>query len=177
MNAKCLPPPFRADFYQLDDVGLWLSPPTDTEAASLGQALAATEPWARYGTRADSLTSLIRPASDGGIRLALRLQKHGAPIGVMAIRHPWLTGPYLQFLAVQPGFQRQGYGHAVLNWFEREARQDGARNLWICAATFNIEAQRLYQLVGFEPVIVLDDLIKPNFDEVLMRKRLTPSDS
>jgi diamine N-acetyltransferase len=170
--APTPPLPFRADHYQLADTGLWLSAVTTDEAIALGEALATIDPWARYGTSGSNLTALFVPNADGGIRLAVRARASGAPIGVMAIRHPWLTGPYMQFLAILPDAQGGGHGTALLGWFEAQARVAGARNLWICAAAFNTGARRLYLRFGFEQVVVFDDLIKPGVDEVLMRKRL-----
>ncbi len=169
--------PFRADRYDVGFVGHWLSPVSTEEADALGHKLAMIDPWARYGTSAAHLSTLFRPTTDGGIRLAVRSTDPSTPIGVVVIRHPWLTGPYMQFLAVLPSHQRQGLGASVIDWFEAQARAGGSRNLWICAASFNASAQRLYVAKGFTQVALLDDLIKPGFDEVFMRKRLSPSGS
>lgn len=169
------PPAFRAEHYEISPDGHWLSAVTVDEAPRLGAALAAIDPWARYGTTAANLTALFIPNTDGGIRLAIRSMKDGRPIGVAVIRSPWLGGPYMQFLALLPGTQGLGHGRAVLDWFETEARAAGVRNIWICAASFNDGALRLYERYGFKHVADLDDLIKPGIDEVLMRKRLTPN--
>ncbi len=171
------PPAFRAERYDLVPSGLSLSAVTAAEAPALGAALAAIEPWSRFGLSAANLASLFAPAADGGIRLAIRSAPNGTPIGVAVIRSPWLVGPYMQFLGVLPGAQGAGFGSAILAWYEAEARAAGMRNVWICAASFNDGAVRLYERCGFEHVVVLDDLIKPGFDEVLMRKRLSPSGS
>jgi diamine N-acetyltransferase len=165
-------PAFHAARYDLEEAGLWLSAVTPDEAVVLGEALAAIEPWTHYGAPAAGLTALFAPAADGGIRLAVRSLDSTAPLGVMAIRHPWLAGPYMQLLALLSGAQGQGHGQALLAWFEAEARSGGARNLWICVSAFNSAAQRLYLRFGFERVTILDDLIKPGIDEILMRKRL-----
>lgn len=176
-GAPARPHPFRAERYELGASGLWLSAVSVEESMALGVALAAIDPWARYGTTAANLAALLTAAADGGIRLAVRSQASTAPIGVMVIRYPWLVGPYMQFLAVLPGHQGAGVGQALLGWFEAEARSGNARNLWICAADFNERAQSLYARFGFEVVVSLDDLIKPGIDEILMRKQLTPSGS
>ena len=171
------PQPFRAETYALGLSGALLSQLREDEAAPLGAALAAIEPWSRYGTSAVNLAALFAPSADGGIRLGVKLAGQDQPIGVVVIRHPWLAGPYLQFLAMVPGYQGHGFGRAVLHWFEAEAKSCGARNIWICAVSFNDGARRLYTSCGYREVAVLDDLIKPGFDEVFMRKRLTPSDN
>jgi diamine N-acetyltransferase len=171
-GAPAPPPAFRAARYDLEETGLWLSAVTPAEAVRLGNTLATIEPWTQYATPAASLTGLFTPAVDGGIRLAVRAPGDATTIGVMVIRHPWLAGPYMQFIALLPGAQGQGHGRALLDWFEGQALGDGARNAWICVSAFNTAAQRLYLRCGFQCVTVLDDLIKPGVDEILMRKRL-----
>jgi diamine N-acetyltransferase len=166
------PPAFRAEHYELAAADLRLSPITPGEAEMLGTALAAIDPWARYGTTATNLSALFRPSVDGGIRLAVRPVGETAPIGVVVVRHPWLVGPYLQFLALLPAAQGHGHGAHLLGWYEAEARAGGARNIWICAAAFNTGALRLYLRCGFTQVAVLDSLIQPGIDEILMRKKL-----
>ena len=169
------PSAFRADYYELTQNGLCLSAIAAAEAPALGAALSAIDPWAQYGITAANLTSLFLPTTDGGIRLALREMRDGPPIGVAVIRQPWLVGPYMQFLGVLPCAQGLGLGRAILAWFEAEAHTAGMRNIWICVSAFNNRALSLYERFGFERVAVLDDLIKPGIDEVLMRKRLTPN--
>jgi diamine N-acetyltransferase len=176
-GSRPKPSAFRAERYELSRTGLWLSAIAANEADALGALLVAIEPWSHYGTTAANLASLFAPAADGGIRLALRSHDCPTPIGVAVIRHPWLAGPYMQFLAIIPGYQRRGLGHAILNWFEAEARSGGARNAWICAVSINSGALKLYANHGYERVAVLDDLIKPGLDEILMRKKLIPSDN
>ena len=171
------PQPFRAETYALGLSGVQLSRLREDEAVQLGTALAAIEPWSRYGTSAANLAALFTPSADGGVRLGIKLTGTDQLIGVVVIRYPWLTGPYMQFLALLPGYQGCGYGRAILDWFAAEARAVGARNIWICAVSFNEGARRLYTRCGYREVAVLDDLIKPGFDEVFMRKRLTPSDN
>jgi len=41
----------------------------------------------------------------------------------------------------------------------------------ISVSSFNTEARRFYERQGFAEVALLPDLIKPGFDEVLMRRR------
>lgn len=167
------PPPFRASRYDLA-TGLALKPTTTAEAARFGTELAMIDPWRRYGTAAAAITGLLQPTADGGIRLTACTSAAGDPVGVMVIRQPWLAGPYMQFLAILPTAQGRGFGGALLDWFEAEARSAGSGNLWICATAFNHGAIRLYERAGFERAAALDSLIKPGIDEVLMRKRLRP---
>jgi diamine N-acetyltransferase len=170
-------PAFGADWYQLPTVlpgqpPVHLSPVRQDEAADLASRMAAIPPWSTYAIKPAHLESLFR-TTVGGVAFALRLPDQTSPIGVAVVRSPWLIGPYMQFLGLDPVVHGQGIGSRVLDWMEAEALLAGARNLWICAAGFNDGAQRLYQRCGFETVAALDDLIQDGVPEILMRKRLS----
>jgi ribosomal protein S18 acetylase RimI-like enzyme len=151
--------------------GLTLSPILPDEARPLATLYAGIDPWRRYEVPVARLAGLFTPAGDSAHRLVVR-GGDGAPRGIIVVRSPWLIGPYVQFLAVSPGHQGQGIGRAMMAWFEAEARRGQQRNLWICAATFNTGALRLYQSLGYEEASVLDDLIRDGETELLLRKRL-----
>ena len=89
---------------------------------------------------------------------------------MVLVRDPWLKGPYLELLALLPPFQNQGIGSGILAWLEREALVQAARNLWVCASSFNARALRFYERHGFAPAAVLPGLVADGFDEILLRK-------
>jgi diamine N-acetyltransferase len=167
---------FRAEHYELQSRAgqqkFELSPVRDDEAAGLAERMCAIPPWSTYGIAPAHLQGLFRPAGNGAMALAVRTPGRIEPVGVAVVRWPWLIGPYMQFLGLDPQFHGQGLGSRVLTWMETEARLAGARNMWICAAGFNDGAQRLYERFGFTSVAALDDLIQDGIPEVLMRKRL-----
>jgi diamine N-acetyltransferase len=171
-------PAFQAECYQLptrtpDERPLELSPVRPEEAADLASRMAAIPPWSTYAIKSGHLESLFRATAGGAVALAVRRPEITAPLGVAVVRSPWLIGPYMQFLGLDPRFHGQGIGTRILGWMEAEARLAGARNLWICAAGFNEGAERLYRRNGFEAVVALDDLIQDGVPELLMRKRLS----
>jgi ribosomal protein S18 acetylase RimI-like enzyme len=171
-------PAFHAERYQLPirsvgQLAAALSPVRPDEAAGLASRMCAIPPWSTYQVNPAHLESLFRVSAGGAVALAVRLPNAHDPVGVAVIRSPWLIGPYMQFLGLDPGVHGQGLGTRILSWMEAEARLANARNLWICAAGFNEGAQRLYERFGFETVAALDDLIKDGVPEILMRKRLT----
>ena len=91
--------------------------------------------------------------------------------GAIVVVCPWLSGPYLQMLAILPAHQNQGIGSRILGWFEEEAREH-FRNLWLCVSGFNFDAQRFYQAHGYALVATLDGLMRDGDAELLMRKRI-----
>lgn len=160
-------PPFSATRI---DLGLAeLSPLKPGEAAPLAKAVAAIDPWRRMAYPVEALTGFLTREDAALRRYAIR--RDGAVAGAVAVRHPWLKGPYLEFLALLPAAQGQGIGRHVLEWMEREAGSD-SRNLWVLASDFNSRALAFYERHGFSRVTPLPGLAVDGFTEILLRKRL-----
>jgi GNAT superfamily N-acetyltransferase len=117
---------------------------------------------------AEALARFLAASGDGASRY--RVEVGGAEAGAVSVRSPWLKGPYLEFLALLPRFQGQGIGADILVWFEQEALALGARNLWVCASSFNAGALRFYERHGFRPTATLPDLVASGYGEILLRK-------
>jgi ribosomal protein S18 acetylase RimI-like enzyme len=164
-------PSFRAEHYELHSNGgtVTLEPIAVVAAQALGEAIAQIEPWATLGTNSARLISYLTIDDPHCCRRIIRYGDANA--GVVAVRSPWLYGPYLTLLAVLPGYQNSGIGSAVLQWMEDEAKERPA-NLWVCASSFNAEALAFYERRGFGRVGDLPDLVAPGFTEVLLRKPL-----
>lgn len=94
----------------------------------------------------------------------------GEESGVVSVRHPWLKGPYLELLALLPPAQNQGIGSSIMAWFESAGLRYGARNLWVCASSFNARALRFYERHGFARAAMLPGLVADGYDEILLRK-------
>lgn len=168
-------PRFRNERYDLsaldDGTSLALVPLCATRADALARELVTFGPWRpeHYAVDPERFARGLIVSGDGAVRYAIL--RGDATAGVIVIRSPWLAGPYLQLLAVLPEHQGQGIGHRVLAWMEAEARGPFG-NLWLCVSAFNVRAAAFYRCHGFASVATLDALIKPEIDEILMRKRL-----
>ena len=156
-----------AMFYLPRDLSL--RPMTPSVAETLGPAIAGMDPWSAVDYPAEQLTDFLIAEDPALSRLAVYSGE--ALAGVLAVRSPWLRGPYLQLLAVLPPFQSRGVGAALLGWFEHRASPT-SRWLWLCYSSFNTRAGAFYARHGFEEVVSLPDLIDDGRDEVLMRKRI-----
>lgn len=152
--------------------GLTLEAMTPNHAAILGPAIAAMEPWSKLNYPAVSLTAFLTADDAALSRHVIRVEQEMA--GVIAIRQPWLHGPYLQLLALLPPFQGQGLGAPLLEWFEQQASPRN-RWLWLCYTSFNNRAGAFYARHGFEEAGRLPDLLVDGETEVLMRKRIGPA--
>lgn len=144
-----------------------LSPLLISDAERLGPAIARIEPWSRMGYPEEALIGYLSRTDAGARKLGIWQNDNLA--GCIAVRDPWLKGPYIEIFALLPGCQGRGIGSAILNWFEHDASPD-ARNLWVVASTFNERALTFYRRHGFEDVATLPSLVVDGFDEILLRK-------
>jgi hypothetical protein len=104
-------PPFRAERYQLPQLApgqfvVELSPMQPNEAADLAARMAAIPPWSTYAIKPAHLESLFRTTDCGAVALAIRIADVPVPMGVAVVRSPWLIGPYVQFLGLDPSVHR-----------------------------------------------------------------------
>lgn len=146
-----------------------LEPPAAATAAAVAQAMCRIDPWCTLQTPPEQVCAYLLGEDAHCHRRIVRCD--GELAGVVAVRSPWLYGPYLNLLAVLPAFQASGIGSALITWTEREAGA-AASNLWVCASDFNARAIAFYERHGFARIGLLPDLIAPGFAEVLLRKRL-----
>lgn len=116
--------PFRADRFGIgearDGRPLQLVSMSAGSAERLGPTIAAIGPWAHYNFSTDTIVAFLK--GELGDSHRFEVVCGGQSAGAVVIRYPWLAGPYLQMLAILPGFQRLAIGAHILNWFEAEAR-------------------------------------------------------
>ena len=142
-----------------------LEPLNSAEAEIVAVRLPEMDPWLRLGYHIEALRRYLTRESPSLTRWAIT--RDGAVTGVVAVRFPWLRGPYLELLAVLPEAQGGGLGAAVLGWLQGEAAPEG--NLWVMVSAFNEGARRFYRRHGFVEIARVPDLVCPGHDEVLMR--------
>ena len=126
------------------------------------------EPWSVMNYPAETLAAFLASPDRDVSRYWVSLG--GSEAGVVSVRYPWLKGPYLELLALLPQAQGQGVGSSILAWLEREALRHQARNLWVCASSFNTRALRFYERHGFRPAATLPGLVADGYNEILLRK-------
>ncbi len=163
-------PPFSADRYPLGVAGADLTTMSVAAAGAAAQIMATIDPWSRLGGVAERMARGLAEPAPGARAFALHCDQSLA--GAVVVRSAWLSGPYLNILAVFPAHQRRGLGAAVLDWLVAEARAAEARNVWLCVSAFNSDARRFYEAQGFKEAARLDGLIVDHEDEILMRLRL-----
>lgn len=155
---------FPAREYLLGEIHL--GPLPESAADRLAAALVQLEPWRTLGYQEAALRRyLSRP--DPGLRCFLiSIQEQVA--GVLTVRHPWLLGPFLEMLALLPGFQGQGRGRRLVRWMADQTWPHH-RQLWTTVSSFHLRARDFYRQLGFAELAVLPGVIRPGFAEILLR--------
>lgn len=146
-----------------------LRPLATAEAHDLAVYCAGIDPYRRLGLGPRGLKGYLTRDDPALFRFAIET-KSGLS-GLVAIRSPWLRGPFLEMLALMPAARGQGLGRAVLDWVAAEALRL-APNLWTTVSNFNEDARAFYARVGFEEISELPGLIIPDASEILLRRRL-----
>lgn len=129
------------------------------------RVMAENEPWRTLKRDyASSLEVLSNPIKE---RYVVRAD--GDRAGLLILD---MTGPfpgYIQTIGVAPEARNRGIGTGTLAWAEERIFRESP-NVFICVSSFNPDAQRLYQRLGFETIGVLTRYIVDEHDEWLLRK-------
>jgi len=80
---------------------------------------------------------------------------------------------YIQTVCVAPEWRNRRVGSKMLNFAEERILRDSP-NVFMCVSSFNKDAQRLYQRVGYEVVGELKDYLVSGHSEILLRKTIGP---
>lgn len=151
--------------------GCRAAPLQANHAAQLGPVLAGLQPWLGLGYSADGLTRYLSRTDPALTRWTL-VGEDDDVAGVLCLREHWLRGPFVELLCVLPPRQNRGVGRAWLEWLSLRTAGQGMANLWTTATESNTAAQAFYARCGFEIAGTLPNLIRPGWNEVLLRKCL-----
>ena len=144
---------------------------SDAEAEACAAIMAASEPWLtlRRGVEA-SLRLLNDPTREryvavveGQLAGFLILNLHGAFVG------------YLQTICIAHDFRGRGLGSALVAFAEERIFREHP-NVFLCVSSFNHDARRLYERLGYAAVGELTDYVVHGQSEFLFRKSRGPID-
>ena len=142
---------------------------TDAEAEACARIMAESEPWLTLGRSYQASLSIVRDPSrevyiardENGVAGFLILCMLGAFVG------------YIQTIAIQPDRRGQGLGSRLIDFAERRILAESP-NVFMCVSSFNHDARRLYQRLGYHVVGELTDYIVQGHSEILLRKTIGP---
>lgn len=127
--------------------------------------MAASQPWLTLGRSYDASLAIL---TEPGKEVHVASDERGlAGFLILDLRGPF-TG-YIQTVCVEPSRRGLGVGTRLLQWAEQRIGKESP-NVFLCVSSFNVEARRLYERLGYELVGTLTDYLVPGFDEHLFRK-------
>ena len=87
-----------------------------------------------------------------------------------------MDGPfpgYLQTVAVAPEWRNRGVGSRLVRFAEERIFRDSP-NVFMCVSSFNPDALRLYERLGYEVIGEMNEFVVKGYSEILLRKSVAP---
>jgi ribosomal protein S18 acetylase RimI-like enzyme len=163
--------PFAPRRHALGDVVLAPVATAGVDVDALARHVVALDPWASLGVAPAAMAARMRDASPGAHRFAVLRDER--PVGWVAVRWPFMRGPYLETIAILPEAQRSGIARRVVDWMGAQVAGRDA-NLWLCVTATNAPARAAYRALGFTEVGPIADLVAPGATEIFLRRILAP---
>jgi ribosomal-protein-alanine N-acetyltransferase len=138
-------------------------------ASGAGSMMADSEPWITLKrTYEDSVKMLGDPAREVYVALA-----DGVIAGFLILRMDGTFSGYIQTVGVAPDWRNKGIGTKLVKVAEERIFRDRP-NVFMCVSSFNPDALRLYERLGYGVIGEIKDFIVKGHSEVLLRKTIAP---
>ena len=139
------------------------------EAEACARMMAASEPWITLGRGYEaSLALLVNPEREVYVAVVadvvagfVILNLHGAFVG------------YIQTVCVAAERRGGGIGARLVSHAEARIFRESP-NVFLCVSSFNPDARRLYERLGYTLVGTLTDYLVAGHSEMLFRKTIGP---
>ena len=141
----------------------------NSEAEICARLMSNLEPWVTL--KRDYHTSL-KVITDPSREVYLALMGNEIAGFTILIMQGALVG-YIQSICVTPDWRNKGIGSQLMKFAENRIFNE-APNAFIMVSSFNSDAKRLYNRLGFETIGELKDYIIPGYSEFLLRKSIAP---
>jgi ribosomal-protein-alanine N-acetyltransferase len=141
----------------------------ETDAQACAHMMANSEPWLTLGRTYEASLRIVQDPTrevyvardEAGLAGFLILCTTGALVG------------YIQTVCIHPERRGQGLGAQLVRFAEERILEESP-NIFMCVSSFNTEARRLYERLGYSVVGELTDYIVEGHSEILLRKTLGP---
>jgi len=139
------------------------------DAAACAEMMLSTEPWITLRlTRENALATIYDSAKE-----VYAARDARGVAGFVIIDMRGLMRGYIQTVCVRADRRGEGVGSRLVRFAEDRIFRESP-NVFICVSSFNPDARRLYERLGFEQVGTLRELIVPGHDELVLRKTRGP---
>jgi ribosomal protein S18 acetylase RimI-like enzyme len=141
----------------------------EAEARACARMMAESEPWLTLGRTYEASLAVVQDPSrevyvardERGVAGFLILCMTGAFIG------------YIQTICIHPDRRGHGLGSRMVEFAEQRILAESP-NVFMCVSSFNGDARRLYERLGYRVIGELTDYIVQGHSEILLRKSVGP---
>jgi ribosomal protein S18 acetylase RimI-like enzyme len=139
------------------------------EAAMCARLMAASEPWV---TLRRSYEASLRIVTDPTREVSVAVR--GADVvGFVIVCMTGAFVGYIQTVCVTPAERGRGLGTRLVRHAEERIFRESP-NAFLCVSSFNPDARRFYERLGYETIGALADYLVQGHAEILMRKTRGP---
>jgi ribosomal protein S18 acetylase RimI-like enzyme len=147
-----------------------LTAPGDAEACA--RLMTCSEPWVTLGRTYQTSLAIIQDPT----RETYVLREDGEVVGFLIICMMGAFVGYIQTICVHPDHRGRGLGTRMVEFAEQRILKE-VPNVFMCVSSFNHDARRLYERLGYHVVGELTDYIVEGYSEILLRKTTGPLSS
>jgi ribosomal-protein-alanine N-acetyltransferase len=133
------------------------------------ELMSRSEPWITLKRTYHNTVKIITDETSE-VHLA---KVHDDVIGFAIIKMRGAFVGYIQSVVIKSQYRRQGIGKRFMKYLERRIFSEQP-NIFICVSSFNPDAKRLYEGLGYQMIGELKDYIVRGHSETLMRKTISP---
>jgi [ribosomal protein S18]-alanine N-acetyltransferase len=143
---------------------------TEIEARAAAESMAGTDPWITLGRNAEqTYRNVTLPQQESYVGII-----DGKVVGVVIVALPIpLIKGYISGLAVKQEYRNRGIGAKLMNAAEERIFRESP-NVFLCVSSFNRDAKRFYERIGYHVVGELTEFAISDHHEILMRKTIGP---
>jgi ribosomal protein S18 acetylase RimI-like enzyme len=143
---------------------------TEAEAEACARLMATSEPWLTLGRTYEASLAIIRDPTRE-VFVLRDPQQRLAGFVILCLTGAFVG--YIQTICIHADRRGQGLGSRLLEFAERRILSRFP-NVFMCVSSFNHDARRLYERLGYRVVGELTDYIVAGHSEILLRKTVGP---
>jgi ribosomal protein S18 acetylase RimI-like enzyme len=142
---------------------------SEGDAQACARLMASSEPWVTLGRTYDASLSIVQ---DPTREVYIARDDHGLA-GFLIVCMTGAFVGYIQTICIHPDRRGQGLGSTLVQFAEQRILAESP-NVFMCVSSFNRDARRLYERLGYRVVGELTDYIVEGHSEILLRKTVGP---
>ena len=142
---------------------------TEDDARACARLMATSEPWITLGRSYEESLEIIQDPS----REVYVARDEPGVAGFLILCMTGVFVGYIQTVCIDPARRGQGLGSKLVEFAEQRILRVSP-NVFMCVSSFNLDAKRLYERLGYKVIGELPDYIVRGHSELLLRKTLGP---